>query len=659
MTPDRGFVPDDVWSLRQVSDPRLAPDGRRVAFVVATPDRETDTSESVIWVAPTDGSAPARRFTAGPKDSAPRWSPDGRFLAFVAERGEGAQLFLASLDGGEPEALTHAPFGVSGPAWSPDGARLAYVARTGAWSEPDARSAVERSAPTVVTGLRNRLDGEGRFDTRRSHVFVVVAGSGETTQVTEGDFDDTDPSWSPRGDALVFTSDRSDGRADRERRDVWFVALDHLGAPAGEPRPLTRGLGSAASPRFSPDGETVAYIGHENEVGDSASNTHVMVVPADGAAPPRSASAALDRTVFGMLRPAGSPLAWSADGEAILFVANDRGRQSLYRVGRAPGSGIDLIVGGDRQIVGLDAVGGTVAFVSVWPATPPEVSVTTEDGSAVRTLTAANDVLRSTVRFAPLERMTHQAADGTTIESYVLYPDGFVPGQPVPAVLEIHGGPHGWHPQASMLPLYQSLAAAGYAVVLPNPRGSQGFGETFARACVGDWGGADFEDLMGAVDALVERGIADPSRLFVAGYSYGGYMTSWTVGHTDRFAAACVSAPVVDLVSMWGTTDIPFFSEFEAGGTPWERREEMIERSPLTSLPNVTTPVMVLHWEGDLRCPIGQGEELFQGLRRLGKEAVLVRYPGGYHIVRTPSQMADFVRRHLEFFAAHGGLALP
>ncbi len=658
MTPDRGFVPDDVWLLRQVTDPRLAPDGRHVAFVVATPDRETDTSESAVWVTPTDGSVPARRFTAGPKDSAPRWSPDGRFLAFVADRGEGTQLLLAPLDGGEPEALTHAPFGVSGPAWSPDGTRLAYVARTGAWTEPDAKTAVERSAPTVVTGLRNRLDGEGRFDSRRSHVFVVDAGSGEAMQVTEGDFDDADPSWSPSGDAIVFTSDRSDERADREHRDVWVVAVED-GGTAGTPRRLTRGLGSAASPRFSPDGETIAYVGHENEAGNSAANAHLMVVPADGTAPPRAASAALDRTVFGMVRPAGSPLAWSADGESILFVANDGGRQPLYRVGRAPGSAVEQILGGDRQIVGLDAVAGTVAFVSVWPSVPPEVSVTTEDGSAVAARSAANETLRAAVRFAPLERLTHQAADGTTIESYLLYPDGYVPGSAVPTVLEIHGGPHGWHPQASMLPLYQSLAAAGYAVVLPNPRGSHGFGEAFARACVGDWGGADFADLMGAVDALVARGIADPNRLFVAGYSYGGYMTSWTVGHTDRFAAACVSAPVVDLVSMWGTTDIPFFSEFEAGGTPWERREEMIERSPLTYLPNVTTPVMVLHWEGDLRCPIGQGEELFQGLRRLGKEVVLVRYPGGYHIVRTPSQMADFVRRHLEFFAAHGGLALP
>jgi dipeptidyl aminopeptidase/acylaminoacyl peptidase len=204
-----------------------------------------------------------------------------------------------------------------------------------------------------------------------------------------------------------------------------------------------------------------------------------------------------------------------------------------------------------------------------------------------------------------------------------------------------------------MLGLYQALAAAGYVVILPNPRGSHGYGEEHASACVGDWGGADFEDLMGAVDHLVETGVADPRRLYVAGYSYGGFMSSWAVGHTDRFAAACVSAPVADLASLWGTTDVPHFAEHELEALPWERPDVYAQRSPVSYLSNVTTPVQLFHWEGDLRCPIGQTDEVFQGLRRLGREVVMVRYPGGFHIARSPSQMVDYLTRHLDWFNRH------
>jgi dipeptidyl aminopeptidase/acylaminoacyl peptidase len=204
-----------------------------------------------------------------------------------------------------------------------------------------------------------------------------------------------------------------------------------------------------------------------------------------------------------------------------------------------------------------------------------------------------------------------------------------------------------------LLGLYQALASAGFVVVLPNPRGSHGYGEDFSRACVGDWGGADFRDLMGVVDKLVATGVSDPKRLYVTGYSYGGFMSSWAVGHTDRFAAACVAAPVINLASLWGTTDIPDFAERELGGLPWEQPEAYAEHSPVSFVSRVTTPVQLFHWEGDLRCPIGQGEELFQGLRRLGREAVMVRYPGGFHIVRSSSQMVDYLARHIDWFNSH------
>jgi dipeptidyl aminopeptidase/acylaminoacyl peptidase len=647
MPSNQGLVPEDLWQLRAVSDPRVAPDAASVAFVVGTPDGGTDKTATQIWVAPSDGSSPARPFTSGPEDSSPRWSPDGAALAFVADRGRGPQLHVAPLGGGEARVLTDLPWGISQPTWSPDGRRLAFVARTGEWTRPEDRDAQQRSAPRVVTGLYHRFDGIGAFDDRRSHVFVVDAAGGESRQVTDGDWDDADPAWSPDGSQLAFVSDRSQTRTDEVHRDVWVVAV--IGRR--RPRRLTRGLGTAATPLWSPDGRTVAYLGDEHESGDSASNSHLYVVPATGKAAPRSLSEPLDRTVWGVARAPGAAHAWSGDGATLLFLAVDRGTVTLYRA-TVDGAEPSVVVAGERQILAFHAAGDTLAFVSQWPSGPPEVTAVGLDGSGERRISDVNAALRSR-RWAPVRRTTHEAADGRPIDSYVLYPPGHRRGEPAPTVLEIHGGPHGWHPQGSMIGLYQCLAAAGYVVILANPRGSHGYGEDFARACVGDWGGADYDDLMGAVDRLVADGVADPDRLYVAGYSYGGFMTSWVVGHTDRFAAAGISAPVTDLLSMWGTTDVPNFSMHEIGGLPWERPDAYAKQSPITYVQDIATPVALFHWEGDLRCPIGQTDELFQALRRLGREVVMVRYPGGFHIVRTPSQMVDYVTRHLDWFGSH------
>ena len=647
MPPKRGFTPEDMWSLRSVSDPQVSPDGSQVAFVVGSPDTETDKQATSIWVVPADGSSAARLFTAGPQDSSPRWSPDGKWLAFVAERGHGPQLHLAPLGGGEAIALTELPHGVSQPVWSPDGSCLAFVARTGEWKNPEERSALERSAPKVVAGLYSRYDGLGWFDPRRSHLFVVPVQGGEPKQVTSGDWDDLDPAFSPSGETLAFVSDRSSTRFDELHRDVWVLPV----GAGRRPKRLTRGRGTAAQPRWSPVGTSISYVGHENEDGDSAANTHLLVVALDDPHAPRSLSAALDRTVWGLVNAPGATHAWTDDGSAVFFLAADRGSISLYH------SALDdpkpeLVVSGDRQITTLQRSGATLAFVSQWPSNPPDLYCTDADGTDERRVSDANHEVRA-LRLAPVRRSSHVADDGQRIESFVMYPAGYGKDTPAPLVLEIHGGPHGWHPQVVMLGLYQALAAAGYVVVLPNPRGSHGYGAEFAAECVGDWGGADFEDLMGAVDKLVGIGAVDPKRMYVTGYSYGGFMTSWTIGHTTRFAAACVAAPITDLASMWGTTDIPNFAAKELGGSPWERPDVYAKHSPITFVTDVTTPVHLFHWEGDLRCPIGQSEEYFQALRRLGREVVMVRYPGGFHIVRSPSQMVDYIARHLQWFSSH------
>lgn len=648
----RPVRPEDFYLLRTVSDPQPSPDGRRIAYVVSWPDKQSDEMRMSIYVAPVDGRRPPRRFTHGNHDHSPRWSPDGRYLAFVSNRGEKNQLFLAPLDGGEARQVTRARFGVGQPAWSPEGRRIAYVARVGNYKEPKERKGAEKAAPRVLRDLRYRLDGIGYFDERRMHIFTVDVETGKETQITDGDWHDDQPAWSPDGRWLAFVSDRERDRHQRHwRTDVWVTP-----ATGGRSRKVTRSRGGASQPAFSPDGRSIAFLGHEHGEAGSAKNIHLFVVPVEGGRAPRSVSAPLDRSVFGHpVALAGRTLAWSRDGRSLLFLAWDSGATSLYRAGVVNGS-VSKVLGGDRQIQAFaSAPGGRRAvFVSAWASEPPEVYAAALDGRGRgRNLSHANDELRAAVSFAPVRRMTYAAPDGLEIEAYVLYPPGYRRGRRYPLALEIHGGPHGVHPSALSLLPHQALAGAGYLVLLPNPRGSIGYGEAFAQACVGDWGGKDFEDLMAGVDALVRRGVADPDRLYVGGYSYGGFMTSWVVGHTDRFRAAVVGAPVADHLSMFGTTDIPHFSVYEHEGAPWETPEALRKRSPVTYLPNVKTPVLLVHWEGDLRCPIGQSEEIFQGLKLLGKRVEFVRYPGGFHVARTPSQSVDEMRRTQAWYDRH------
>ncbi len=651
----RPFQPEDFYLLRNVGDVQLSPDGKRLAYAVSWPDKESDETHSAIYVAATDGRSNAERFTQGTRDSAPRWSPDGRYVAFVSKRGEDEpQLFLAPLDGGDARQLTKAKFGVSQPAWSPEGKRVAYVARTGKYTPPKERKGAAKNAPRVIRSLRYRFDGVGYYDERRPHIFTIDVESGKETQVTDGDYEDGQPAWSPGGKLIGFVSDREPARFDRFwSSDIWVVP-----SAGGRPRKLTRSRGRSGSPAFSPDGRLIAFVGHEHGIAGSSKNSHLYVVPVTGGKAPASLSAPLDRSPLGELQSAGgATFAWSRDGKSIVFVIADRGGTAICRAGVANGS-VSRLLAGDRQItsIAISPDGQRVFYSAIWPSTLPDVYAASLGGrSRERSLTHANDELSDATIITSAKRMRLRASDGLEIESFVLYPPGYRPGRRYPMTLLIHGGPHAQHPMPvpGWLALYQALAAAGHVVLAPNPRGSAGYGESFTGACVRDWGGKDYEDLMTAVDVMVRRGIADPERLYVTGRSYGGFMSTWVVGHTDRFRAAVITATVSDLVSKFGTADITSWYPYEIGGVPWENPDEYRFRSPITYLQNVKTPVLLTHSEGDLRCPIGQSEEIFAALKVLGKKVEFVRYPGGFHGVRTPSQEVDQTKRVIAWFEKH------
>ena len=621
----RPMRPDDILKIRFVSDPRISPDGRRVAFVLTTLSQERDEYLSNIWMVETTGGAPPRRFTTGHgRDTSPRWSPDGARLAFVSERerGKKGQLMVMPVEGGEAVALTQLRAGVAAPAWSPDGTRLAFVSRVGGWQDPENEEERKKSRPArVITTLKYRFNGEGFIHDRPTHVFVVPAAGGAPAQLTTGDCPDTDPAWSPDGRSITFVSARHEDRDYDDATDLWIVP-----SVGGTPRRVTDTIGPATHPAFSPDGKTLAYLGrrHRNEFGR---NVRVFTVPVEGGAP-RSVTDPLDRSCA----PLDLAPIWSADGTWLTFAAEDAGALSVYRVRTNGGAAPERVIGGERVVQGLSAAtDGTLAFAVTDPVTPVEIAICAADGSGERRLTDVNQAWRAEVALARPERFRVERA-GVAVEGWIMKPAGWTAEGRYPGLLNIHGGPHaqyGW----GFFDEFQVQTGAGYAVVYTNPRGSQGYGEAFTRAVVGDWGGGDFADVMAGLDEALRRAPwIDAERLGVLGGSYGGFLTSWTVGHTDRFRAACSERAVNYHPSMFGTSDIGhLFNEVEIGGLPWEMPDKYAERSPLSHAKDIHTPLLIIHSEDDLRCPIEQGEQLFVALRKQRKDAVFVRFPDENH----------------------------
>jgi dipeptidyl aminopeptidase/acylaminoacyl peptidase len=652
---------EDLASLAFVHEAAISPDGDRVAYAVRRMDVDANRYRASLRVAPVDGSTSAVEWTDGSADDAtPRWSPDGRSLAFTSDRGPVPQgrtrapknVFLVERPGTEPRQLAGLADDCGDLAWLPDGSGLIVTLKDPA----PAHAAQPEDAPKVYERLRYKTDDAGLLDLRRKHLWIVPLDGSAPRTLTGGDWDDTQPAPSPDGSHVAFTSNRS---ADRDRNtvsDIWVVPL-----AGGAPRRITTEEGQYTNASWSPDGSWITCLGTADAVGAGARNTRVWrfaLAGGEGVDLLRDWDRTTGSRVMTDARGEAAVLApaWTGDGR-VLFIGSDQGTANLYSC-KADGGDVRAETLGAHQVVTASLDKRTRCFAAVIAtATSPGDVATGQPGGGMRAITSLNADLLGARYIAPPEHVEFTGADGWTIEGWLLKPRGFDPARTWPLVLEVHGGPHGAYGH-SFFHEFQLLAGRGYAVLYLNPRGSHGYGDTFVRACVGDWGGKEYEDLMAGVDHALGLGWIDPERLYVTGGSYGGFMTNWIVGHTDRFKAAVTQRSISNNISAFGTSDIGWhFWQLEMGdATPWRDEHKLVDRSPLTYVTNVRTPLLILHAEKDYRCPIEQAEQLFVALKVLGREAVFVRYQEDTHELTRggkPRNRIDHARRIADWFDAH------
>ena len=642
----RGMVPEDVFELAGVADPWVSPDGRTVAFSVARVDGKANEYRAAIWLAPMDGSSKPRQFTSGTKrDADPRWSPDGSTLAFTSNReGESSQLYLMPVAGGEPRKLTSLDEDVNEVVWSPDGSTIAFVSRVRdpAYKEKDDK----KREPRRFTRLKYKLEHVGWTGDRPQHLFTLKAdGSGEPVQLTSGDFEDSGPRWSPDGKTIAFLSARHPDWDTDHVSDVYLIE-----AKGGEPTRLTQGGGGFDGISWSPDGGRLAAGRYPGEW-DDPKHTQIGVVDA-GSGEVRLLTESLDRNCspYPQIR---EPI-W--DGDDIVFAVEDRGNTHVYRVASDGSGKPELAVGGERTVTGYDVAGGRLVCSATEPTSLSELYIDE------RQVTEVGKGFAEGRQLVPAERFTATSADGTEVEAWVMKPVGFEPGVKYPALLNIHGGPFTQYGNR-FFDEFQVFCGGGYAVVFSNPRGSSGYSEEWGRAIRGPgeagpgWGSVDYEDCMAVIEEAVRRfDFIDGERLGVIGGSYGGYMTSWIVGHTDRFKAGISERAVNQWVSMWGSSDFGWDFKGYFGKFLFEDVQAYLDISPATYAQNVHTPLLILHSENDLRCPIEQAEQLFTTLRLLKREVEMVRFPEESHELTRSGNPVHRVQRFrivLEWFDRH------
>lgn len=639
--PDGTLKLETYLDWEWVGNPQLSPDGSEVLYTRTLVDKVNDRRASSVWIMNADGSK--KRFLVD--GSSPQWSPDGTRIAFTAE-GEpgGSQVFVRWMDDeGLVTQVTRVQKSPSNVEWSPDGTRIAFtmtVPSDDPWpvSLPGRPEGAKwTDAPKVVDRLWYRRDRRGYVDEGYTHLFVVPAEGGTARQLTDGDWNHQGVAWAPDGEEILFTSLRvEDAEHEWRQSDIYSVQV-----ATGAVTRLTDRSGPDGSPLPSPDGRLVAYTGNDLTT-DTYITRKLYVMNRDGSGS-RMISQGFDR------QPSG--LVWAADGSGLYMNARSEGTSNLYFA--SVDGGVTPVTEGTHMlsvtsIEDDQAVGTLTDFHN-----PGDVVTFALDAPNDMTrLTRVNDDVLGGVALGEVEEIWYQSVDDFDIQGWIIKPPDFDPSRKHPLILVIHGGPHGMY-NVGFNFAWQNHAANGYVVLYTNPRGSSGYGSAFGNSIKNAYPGKDFDDLMAGVDLVIEQGYVDEDNMFVYGCSGGGVLTSWVVGHTNRFAAASANCPVTNWLSFVGTTDgAGWYRNFEK--FPWDDPSEHLRRSPLMYVGNVSTPTMLMTGEGDLRTPMPQTEEYYQALRVLKVPTVMVRFKNEWH--GTSSMPSNFLRTQIylrEWFAKH------
>jgi dipeptidyl aminopeptidase/acylaminoacyl peptidase len=643
----RPWTMDDVLALRTVTDPQVSPDGKWVAYVVSELNADATDYNTDIWVVSSDGGEPRRLTNSPVTDEFPRWSPDGHTIAFLSDRPRpGAktddpkpatdeakrQIWLIRPDGGEAWILTDAKGGVSELEWAHDGSRVGYLSKE---PKSDERKKKEKDKDDAWTP--SQLYPWGRL-------WVIDVASRKAVQLTSGDMHVTGFALSPDGRQAVYAGQPTPLIPDQFNSDLYLVPT-----AGGRSTPLVQRPGIDNSPSWSPDGKWIAFVSQDGKNSGWYSNNSLCTIsPTGGRAV--NLTSAFDERVQGL---GGGGLVWGANSGFVAFQANAHTAQHLYRVA-LDGGAPQAITSGPEVNGGLsyDEQGRIAVYLREDGEHPREVVRVKLPAGAAEVITNTNPQVRSLQSFKK-ELVSWKGADGWDIEGLLIYPAGYRAGQKAPLVLNVHGGPAGTHSNTfsagSRIYPWPLFAQKGYAILMPNPRGSGGYGAEFRAANVRDWGGKDYQDLMAGVDAMVERGVADRNRLAVCGWSYGGFMTSTVVTKTDRFRAAVVGAGVTDLISMAGTCDIPEFNESYFSSWPWEDPQVYVDHSAVLHAGNVKTPTLIVHGEKDERVPTSQGWEFYSALKKVGVPTDLLLLPRQPHGPREPKLQRTAAERTLDW----------
>ncbi len=639
--------PADIARVVAPAEPRLSPDASLLAFTVMTPDLESNRAKTQVWLTPTDRSSPPYPFTAGAeRDGHARWSPDGRFLAFTSHREEtGSQLLVAPVGvGGEMRTLVSLAEEIEALEWSPDGSSLAFTARL----RDEAQYAPKRDADRPARRIRHlgwKYDNAGWIVDRPRSLFVVEASGMSPHRVLLTGGHDVGPSlsWTRDSTAIVIAHGGHE-TADVDRIvDLWSVPLD-----GGQPNRLTDGTQTWSQPVVAPEGDRIAA--YRGEPRDPVRNARLVLLdPATGDATEVAPDLDRGRSVI-------SPTGVLFDSDRIWYSIEDRGSTAVYA------SPAEAVLSGDRVVTGVDVRNGTIAYTDALPTGPFRVVVRDVASGDERELASYSIPFPTSVP----EKLHVTTSDGAEVDAWFVPPLDLDPSRTYPVLLNIHGGPYSQYGYG-FFDEFQVQAAAGYGVVYCNPRGSSGYGEAWGRAIRGPkcdpdpgtgWGGIDASDVLSVLDAALDaHPYLDRERTGVLGGSYGGYLTSWLVTQTDRFAAACSERAVNNMVTMSHTSDIGWWFNTEyAGVTPMEDTEELLRMSPVTYADRITTPLLIVHSENDWRCPIEQAEDLYTRLRLLGRDVEFVRFPGeGHELSRSgaPKHRIERFEIILEFFSRH------